>query len=381
MDVPWQVFTSPVEKWAVQPSFVVGEYLFVACALIALVHACKQRDQRGRHLLVWVAAILAGTANDLIFMALPLVDNFWQAQGQLMITVRLPLYIPCVYVCFMYFPTVATWRLNLPPLSRAALSGLAAISFYAPYDIVGAKFLWWTWHDTDQPIANRLLGVPIGSTMWVIIFVATFAWLIGRRIDRDPGMAWRSFGKGVALVVSSCTALMMVQMIPPQLLDDGIPGVRGLAVVVIVYGLVAWWGWRRSIRSAPRPFDRTLTAAVVLYFVVLVLVMAVFDPATHRSTSVHQTYGRCDVEATDIAGKVRRKFICAEEYDEDFSFACLPRLPVDGARWYTVCGRPHADFTRWMFALVVLGVVGSALYSFMLGAWRRSDAARNAQSS
>ncbi len=29
---------------------------------------------------VWIASIVAGTANDAIFMALPMVDNFWQVQ-------------------------------------------------------------------------------------------------------------------------------------------------------------------------------------------------------------------------------------------------------------------------------------------------------------
>lgn len=373
VDLPWHHFTSPAQKWAVQPSFVVGEYLFIACALLALFHAWQQGDQRRKHLLVWVAAILAGTSNDLIFMALPLVDNFWQAQGQFMITARLPLYIPCVYVCFMYFPTVATWRLGLPQWSAAALSGLAAISFYAPYDIVGAKFLWWTWHDTDQPIANRLLGVPIGSTMWVIIFVATFAWLLGRVVERDPDVSWTTFARGVALVMASCTALMMVQMIPPQLLDGGIPGARGLVAVVIVYASIAWWGVSRGVRVPRRAGDRMLQVTALLYFATLVAVMAIFDPATHRSASVHQTYGPCDVEATDIAGNVRRKFICAEEYAEDFSFACVAELPPDGARWYTVCGRPHADFSRWMWALVALGLIGSALYSFMLAGSRSDD--------
>ena len=41
---------------------------------------------------------------------------------------------------------------------------------YAPYDLTGIKYLWWTWHDTDAPIAHRLLGVPVGSTVWVITF-------------------------------------------------------------------------------------------------------------------------------------------------------------------------------------------------------------------
>ena len=152
--LPWQVFMNPAEKWATQPSFVLGEYLFITLAALAFAHAWRQGEQRRKHVLVWFAALIAGTANDMIFMALPLVDNFWQAQATIMITPRLPLYIPCVYVCFMYFPTVSVWRLGLPPLARAALTGLAGSLFYAPYDIVGAKFSWWTWHDTDAPIGR-----------------------------------------------------------------------------------------------------------------------------------------------------------------------------------------------------------------------------------
>ena len=37
-------------------------------------------------------------------------------------------------------------------------------------NVAGIKFLWWTWHDTDAPIDYRILGVPIGSTVWVITF-------------------------------------------------------------------------------------------------------------------------------------------------------------------------------------------------------------------
>src|SRR3989338_2324296 len=102
-----------------------------------------------------------------------------------MLTPRLPLYIPCVYNCFMYFGVTAAWKLRLTTpsarlfslgrIAEAAAAGLLAELFYAPYDIVGAKFLWWTWHDTDAAIAERLLGVPIGSSIWVITFVAVFS--------------------------------------------------------------------------------------------------------------------------------------------------------------------------------------------------------------
>ena len=110
--LPWHVFNSPIAQWAVMPSFLIGEAMFIALAVLALVHALRSgRD----HLLIWIGALIAGTANDAIFMALPLVDNFWQAQATIMLSPRMPLYIPCVYVCFMYYPTVAVRRLRLRP--------------------------------------------------------------------------------------------------------------------------------------------------------------------------------------------------------------------------------------------------------------------------
>ena len=238
MHLPWQVFMSPLEKWAAQPSFLIGEYLFYAVALTGLWHAWNQGEGRRRHLLAWVGALLAGTANDMFFMALPLVDNFWQAQATIMITPRLPLYIPCVYISFMYYATVSVWRLGLPQWSRAALTGLAAALFYGPYDVVGAKFSWWTWHDSDLPISNRLLGAPVGSTMWIIMFTATFAWFIGRAVDRDPAVAGKTFARGLLMACGLSTLTFMVQITAVQQIDGGIPGPIGLATVVLVYAAI-----------------------------------------------------------------------------------------------------------------------------------------------
>lgn len=383
--LPWHVFTSPAQKWAVQPSFVIGEYLFIACALVALGHALGQGERRGMHVLAWLAALIAGTANDLIFMALPLVDNFWQAQATIMLTPRLPLYIPCVYICFMYISVVSVWRLNLPPLGRAALSGLAASVFYAPYDIIGAKFLWWTWHDSDMPIANRILGAPIGSTMWIITFTASFSFLLNRVLDRalarrgSPQIGAATFAKGLAMVAAFSSLMMVLQMTVLQQLDGGVPGIRSLCCVVLLYLAAVIWSWRRAATPWPDSAaavraDRVLNLAVVVYFLTLFGIGALFDPATHHSASVHQTYGACHVTATDIAGHTRYKFLCAEDYDEDFTFSCLPALPAAGSDWYTVCGRPHRDFRKFLLGVGALGGIGIFLYSYLLGALRRRRA-------
>jgi hypothetical protein len=371
--LPWHVFTSPAHKWAEQPSFVVGEWVILACAALAFVHAWRQAAgaERRRHLVAWVAALIAGTSNDVIFMALPMVDNFWQAQGTVMLTPRLPLYIPGMYIFVIYPATVAVWRLRLPPLARAALSGLAAIAIYAPYDIIGAKFMWWTWHDTDLPIANRLLGVPVGSTMWVITLSAGFAWLLGRVLDRDPAVSQATIAKALIVTLGLSTVLMVLQVTILQFFDGGIPGARGLVVLLAAYAVVAWRGWRHRQPAPPRPADRILQGATILYFATLVLVMAVFDPGTERSTGVHQTYGPCHVQTKLVTGLRREKFLCAEAFSEDFSFACTDRLPAAGSQWYTICGRPHTSFPRYLLTVAALALAGALLYAHLLRALRR----------
>jgi hypothetical protein len=367
--VPWHVVANPAHQWSVMPSFVVGEALFIAGAAVAFTHAWAQGEARRRHILAWVLALLAGTANDLTFMALPLVNNFWQAQATVMLTPRLPLYIPCVYVCFLYVPTVSVWRANLPPLARAALTGLAASVFYAPYDIVGAKFLWWTWHDTDPAIANRILGAPAGSSMFVIGFAGAFAWLLGRVVDRDPAVSRATIVKGFALVCGLSTLLMMVQVTALRELDGGVPGPRGLVAMIVLFSIVAWTGLRRASPGARLPVNRTFHIALMVYFCAFVAIAAAFDPSTHRSTSLHQTYGPCHVATTDVTGVTRYAYLCAADFDEDFTFDCTT-LPADGADWYEVCGRAYRSRGLWVGAVALLGLGGVLLYSQLLGVIR-----------
>ena len=41
-----------------------------------------------RHMVVWSGALIGGVANDVLFMVLPFVDNFWHAQAIVMLTPR-----------------------------------------------------------------------------------------------------------------------------------------------------------------------------------------------------------------------------------------------------------------------------------------------------
>ena len=192
-------------------------------------------------------------------------------------------------------------------------------------------------------------------------FVASYAWLLGRATAKDPDASPRTFAKALVLVALASTPLMMVQMGVLQQIDGGVPGPRGLAVIVVIYGIVVARAWSRR---APNGFaaDRLLRIAVPIHLATLALIGAFFDPSTHVSASVHQTYGPCGVVARDITGHERHEFLCAEELDEDFDFACVQELPPAHTEWYTVCGRKHHDFATWMSGLAGLALIGGALF-------------------
>ena len=60
-----------------QPTILIAEATFISLALLTLLHASLTSR---KFVTVWFAAIISGTINDIIFMVLPFVDNFWHAQ-------------------------------------------------------------------------------------------------------------------------------------------------------------------------------------------------------------------------------------------------------------------------------------------------------------
>ena len=131
------------------PTFSIIECQWFALSILCLAHALMQdTHNRRNHLLLWVVAVFAGSMNDIIFMWLPLVDNFFHAQATFMLHDRLPAYILCVYQVLLYVPTAFVWQ-YITSRSRYAsvippLTAFLAVAFYGSFDIVGVKFLWWT---------------------------------------------------------------------------------------------------------------------------------------------------------------------------------------------------------------------------------------------
>ena len=159
---------------------------------------------------------------------------------------------------------------------------------------------------------------------------------------------------------------MMVRMTVLQTIDGGVPGYLALGIGLTGYAVAAWLGLR-ALNWRRRRTDWLGLGAVGTYLFMLVLNMTLFTPETHVSTGVHQLPGACDVLDTDITGVTRRKFLCVDDYEEDFTFDCST-LPADGTQWYTICGRPHTNYAVYATAVGGLSLGGIAVFALLFGA-------------
>jgi len=388
-DAPWAHLNSLEKQISEHPTFVIGEFLFIGLAILALYHALNaEKAGERRLLLVWAATFIWGTLNDYFFMLLPMVDNFWQAQAIIMLTPRMPLYIPCVYNGFMYWSTVAAarifryWKKNL--VAEAALAGLMGGVLYAPYDVNGARFLWWTWHHGDPAVSLRWFGVPAGSTTWTIVF--TFCFVLLLRQGEDWG--WDQL-QSLALAGLS-TPVMMVLMCPFSILaldNLGVPGPQTLALSIVVFSGVVLWGLNSPCKGAVAVRMSQSEMSLVRFcicgfFATCVFVMSTFSPENQISTGLHQEFGDCKSKNLDMMGYERVQYICEDSYPSTWSIDCPMEssfqsaegrwmrkrpsgTPDDLDHWYTICGKAHAstaEYLLYVCVVVSLAAIGSSLY-------------------
>ena len=60
----------------------------------------------------------------------------------------------------MYTEIVCVSRLKLSPLVEPFVVGLVDVMIDAPFDVMGIKLMWWTWHESDPNIYDRTFFVP-----------------------------------------------------------------------------------------------------------------------------------------------------------------------------------------------------------------------------
>jgi hypothetical protein len=258
------------------------------------------------------------------------------AQATIMLTPRFPLYLFGVYIALLYLPIAMAWRLQLSPVAEAALAALLGCCVYSPWDVVGARLIWWTWHDTDLVIANRLLGVPCASTVWQLCFCFCYCGVlriaIGSAVGQDVQQLtfWRSLRTFVAaqlLPVPGMLLLMQAAFLVGGVLDGaaGLPpppatpttvrSTEAVFLALAAHGISVRFsaGGRKAQTEPPAASASLLNLAFIILVGFLFSTALVAAPEHTFSTGVHQTFGPCGVPAVDLNGLRRNMYICAAE--------------------------------------------------------------------
>jgi hypothetical protein len=249
---------------------------------------------------------------------------------------------------------VLPWKARLTAFQECCFAALLSTFLFGILDVVGLKMLWWTWHNTDPLYADRILGVPAVSAVWIMASTGSLSYILrailATKWAQNTNIVFLSIigalaGPFATLVVMNIPFLIFYHPVVTYMgysATMALNGLRLFAVFVVLYGM-SRIDYQLSIR---RPYF-LLSAA----YIVLLLAIALFgNPAAVRRESFSQPYGACDVAEPCMWGAFQRSaFVCNASIDparDHYNMACLSELPTAGAVWYTVCG-VAADTTWW----------------------------------
>lgn len=378
------------------PSFLICEFVYTANFFICLVHLLYQKDERVRMQqgCLFCCALLGGLGNDVIFSFLPLVDNFFHSQAAIMITPRFPLYIFFYYISWLYIPTTLllnTFRndfKNNHLLLNACFISLLCAVFYWPWDVVGAKYIWWTWHTTDNSLMYRNLGVPIASTLWTVVFCFTWGLLYRINVMKKKNVL-SLYGciKTVMIIFCFSVPIMMIIMGSMTALTGGVTtplllfSVIGFILFFIFISLLVFQKKESTSTTneiITKKVDNIywLYLCVLFHYTYLILTIYNFDSMNQNSTGVHQTFGDCGIEGTDISGLKRSIYTCNKDIEMAHVYHSFDncknrkqdntiiRPSMDNNKWYTVCGKEKSG--EWIQHATLICIASCITFFFLL---------------
>ena len=328
---------------------------------------------------------MGGIGNDVIFTYLPIVDNFWHSQAAVMVSPRFPLYILCWYAGWLYIPFALVSRMKVARENKyveAALVSLLSASFYFPWDVTGAKFVWWTWHTTDNSFQNRFLGVPCASSLFTLMI--GYSWCIVLRTclgkDFSENKASRMtclaaligsflFSVPVMIILMNLVGVVGTGTLPPGPVSK--TSVILVVIALLVFALLSYMYCTPTDRwpnSRVPSHISILEWGVRFHFAFLAVVCICGDPEHHISTGVHQPFGDCNMKEIDVSGLHRSLYTCRDDerkYFVQHSFNCADRHFVavvppstrQNSEWYSVCGTDKSQ--SWLLqVLICIGFAG-----------------------
>lgn len=366
---------SPSDIRKHHPDFFLQELSILICSFLTFIHAQRVG---GRFHFLWVAVILHGLFVEAVSYWMPDIDNFWHAQGMFMfLGQRLPLYIVFLYPVFIYTASVVIAHSGMKKWAQPFAVGLTVVMLDLPYDILGIKNLFWTWHDTDPNIYDRHYWVPWTSYYFHASFACSFTAVFH---GSHKLLAWNkdTYHNAGFLREMLCCILsgmlgfplgvaQFVLIYHPLHDSFGVHSEVCVMMLVVFYGLIVWIGDRSVERTAQKRklFLDEIMTVVVVHFTFYIYLVFTARPEKNVVIGLHEPAGPCNITEPVLTpfGHVlsKQKYLCLEDYDEKvYDFHCTDVLPMEGQRWYTICGTAfenHMEYVVVICSVCFLGLV------------------------
>ncbi|KAG2523296.1 hypothetical protein BBO99_00004530 [Phytophthora kernoviae] len=368
---------------------VVEGVTYLSVFLLMLhVHSSGKRNAT-----MLIAAMLQVMIVELLFYN----TERWHGQALvMMVSEQLPLYNVLLQAQLYYIAFVATSRLRIDPFFQPFAMGSLMVLLVFPFELLGSKFLWWTWHDTDPLLADRLMGVPCHALFYYYSFSFGFlcahhilrsVWLVGNYYEEEH---WHLEWSYVLLMPVVGTLFAMGFLILGYHLTVHLIGIEAQVCFFLLIGfslLLFWMADRErdlpDVQKALEPvdvydsdwlyscMDHAVNQMVFLHSFVLVLLVLFVDPMNIVSLGHHQPLGNCleNESFYSLVGlqHLRKKYLCVHNFDEPFNLCNYPvtQLLYEDS-WYMICGGGYSNFASYVALVLGYSAVLNLLFYQML---------------
>ena len=319
-------------------------------------------DSKRRKFLIMAAVIAfsGGITVELITILHQEVGNFYHTQAVFMLFgYREPVYMICGCYTWIGFTclVLANRAKHLGVVAHVALGCLLAHVSWGLLDMVGAKFLWWTWHSAEPLYEDRHWGVPIASSFWIMATGGASV-LALRWFEKSSTMMGFIAGPLASLGLMNVPFMVLYH---PLVTFAGynanvaLDALRALCVLCLLPHVdgcsISMSGI--SIDCVPKKMSNVSSVVqVLLYIGFMLMVTFTCNPREQIRISYGQPCAaNCNmIEQSMWGGFVRGRHICPDNSDfsrDNFDLCddnCSEaNLKADGyseLHWYRVCGTP-----------------------------------------
>lgn len=165
-----------------------------------------------------------------------------------------------------------------------------------PYDIIGIKFVHWTWHDTDPNIEDRTYWVPWTSYYFHMVFSASFVfWFFTKDVNLDKQL---TFKKEITTSLKAIFFSTPCGILCFSILYHPLHDLYNVPTQVIVMFLISMFMMIATLTQTHRNMNSqpsTLIIYLVLYYATFFYFTIWGNPENEVSIGLHEEIGPCNI--------------------------------------------------------------------------------------